>query len=144
MTPTVTDLLNGCILTLATPPRPEDAGLFAGARIRLAAMMNKLVALECADGAAVRVWENAALRALIATARPKHGVPASELEQTADGDYSLRSLDAANAKLRRLLIRLHEAAESSGDAELDRNILKLYREIARRRELYLPPMKPMA
>ena len=48
MTPTVTDLLNGCILTLATPPRPEDAGLFAGARIRLAAMMNKLVALACA------------------------------------------------------------------------------------------------
>jgi hypothetical protein len=52
MTPTVTALLNGCIPTLATPPRPEDAGLFAGARIRLVAMMNRLVALESADGAA--------------------------------------------------------------------------------------------
>jgi hypothetical protein len=139
----VTDLLNGCILTLATPPRPEDAGLFAGARIRLAAMMNRLVALECADGAAVRVWENAALRALIAAAGPRHGVPASELGRTVDGDYSLSSLDAANAKLRRLLIQLHEAAERSGDTELDRQILRLYREIARRRELYLPPVKPV-
>lgn len=144
MTPTVTDLLNGCILTLATPPRPEDAGLFAGARIRLAAMMNKLVALECADGAAVRVWENAVLRATIAAAGPKHGIPASQLEETADGDYSLSALDAANARLRRLLIRLHEAAELAGDTELDREILKLYREIARRRELHLPPVKPMA
>jgi hypothetical protein len=144
MTPTVTDLLNGCILTLATPPRPEDAGLFAGARIRLAAMMNRLVALECADGAAVRVWENTALRALIAAAGPGHGVPASALEETADGDYSLAALDAANAKLRRVLIRLHEAAELSGDNELDRRILKLYREIARRRELHLPPVKPIA
>jgi hypothetical protein len=143
MTPTVTDLLNGCIQTLARPPRPEEAGLFAGARIRLAAMMNRLIALECADGAAVRVWENTALRALIAATGPKHGVPASELEETADGDYSLGSLDTANAKLRRLLIRLHEAAELSGDTELDRQILKLYREIARRRELHLPPVKPI-
>jgi hypothetical protein len=144
MTPTVTDLLNGCILTLATPPRPEDTGLFASARIRLVAMMNRLVALECADGAAARVWENTALRALIAAAGPKHGIPASELEETADGDYSLGALDAANAKLRRLLIPLHEAAELSGNIELDRQILKLYREIARRRELYLPPVKPIA
>ena len=144
MTPTVMDLLNGCIQTLATPPRPEEAGLFAGARIRLAAMMNRLIALECADGAAVRVWENTALRALIAATGPKHGVPASELDETSDGDYSLGSLDTANAKLRRLLIRLHEAAELSDDTELDRQILKLYREIARRRELHLPPVKPIA
>ena len=144
MTPTVTDLLNGCILTLATPPRPEDTGLFAGARIRLVAMMNRLVALECTDGVAVRVWENAALRALIAAAGPKHGIPASELDETTDGDYSLSKLDAANAKLRRLLIRLHEAAELSGDIELDHQILKLYREIARRRELYLPPVRAIA
>ena len=144
MTPTVTDLLNGCILTLATPPRPEDAGLFASARIRLGAMVNRLVALECADAAAVRVWENGTLRELIAADGPGHGVPASELHETTDGDYSLGALDAANAKLRRLLIRLHEAAELSGDTELDRRILKLYREIARRRELQLPPVKPVA
>ncbi len=61
--------------------------------------------------------------------------------ETADGDYSLATLDAANARLRRLVIRLHEAAEQAGDAELDRRILKLYSEMARRRELHLAPVK---
>ena len=144
MTPTVTELLNGCFLTLATPPRPEDAGMFSAARIRLTALVNKLVALECADGAAVRVRENAVLRALIAEAGPKHGVRLGDAAATTDGDYSLSALDAANAGLRRLLINLHEAAELAHDTELDRRILTLYREIARRRELYLAPVKPVA
>lgn len=142
MTPTVPELLNGCVLTLMTPPRAEDAGLFSAARLRLIALVNKLVALESADGTAARVWENAALRALIAEAGPRHGVLPGDAVETADGDYSLVALDAANAELRRLLIRLHEAAEQAGDAELDRRILRLYGEMARRRELHLAPVKP--
>jgi hypothetical protein len=141
MTPTVPELLNGCMLTLMTPPRAEDAGLFSAARLRLIALVNKLVALESADGAAVRVWENAALRTLIAEAGSRHGVLPGDTVETADGDYSLVVLDAANAKLRRLLIRLHEAAEEAGDTELDCRILKLYCETARRRELHLAPVK---
>jgi hypothetical protein len=141
MTPTVPELLNGCMLTLMTPPRAEDAGLFSAARLRLVALVNRLVALESADGAAVRVWENTALRALIAQAEPRHGVLPGDAAETADGDYSLIVLDAANAKLRRLVIRLHEAAEQAGDTDLDRRILKLYGEIARRRELHLAPVK---
>jgi hypothetical protein len=144
MTPTVTELLNGCMLTLTTPPRPEDAGLFSVARLRLIALVNRLVALESADGAAVRVWENAALRALIAEAGPRHGVLPGDAAETADGDYSLAALDAANARLRRLVIRLHEAAEQANDIALDRKILKLYSEMARRRELHLAPVKPVA
>jgi hypothetical protein len=144
MTPTVTELLNGCILTLTTPPRPEDAGQFSAARFRLITLVNRLVALESADGAAVRVWENAALRALITEAGPRHDVPLGDAVEISDGDYSLAVLDAANAKLRRLVIRLHEAAEQAGDTELDRKILRLYCEMARRRELHLPPVKPMA
>lgn len=144
MTPTAVDLLAGCILTLATAPRVEDAGSFAIARVRTVALINKLVAIECADGAAVRVWENAALRSLIAEAAPNYaGLPDAAVE-TSDGDYSLKALDAANATLRKLLINLHEAVELARDTELDRKILKLYREIARRRELYLPPIKPSA
>jgi hypothetical protein len=143
MTPTVTELLNGCMLTLMTPSRAEDAGLFSAARLRLIALVNRLVALESADGAAVRVWENAALRALIAEAGPRHGVFPGDAAETADGDYSLAALDAANARLRRFVIRLHEAAEQAGDAELDRKILKLYCEMARRRELHLAPVKPI-
>jgi hypothetical protein len=144
MTPTVPELLNGCMLTLMTPPRPEDAGLFSAARLRLIALVNKLAALESADGAAVRVWENTALRALIAESGPEHGVLPGDAAETSDGDYSLVVLDAANAKLRRLVIRLHEAAEQTGDTELDRKILKLYCEMARRRELHLAPVEPIS
>jgi hypothetical protein len=140
MTPTAQHLLNACITTLATPPRPEDAGAFAAARIRLVALTNKLAVLETADAAAVRVRENAALRAILIEAGPAHGISAREAAD--DADYSLTALDAANAHLRRLLIRLHEAAELAGDAALDRRILKLYRDMARWRELVLPPVKP--
>jgi len=142
MTPTMIGLLNGSIRSLTTPPRPEDTGLFSAARHRLAAMINKLVALECADAAAIRLWENAALRALIAQAGSRHGVQADD-PGTADEDYSLHALDTTNARLRRQLIRLHETAEQAGDTALDREILSLYREMARRRELDLPPVKPM-
>jgi hypothetical protein len=140
MTPTAQDLLNACIMTLATPPRPEDAGLFAAARLRLVALTNKLAALEAADAAAIRVRENAALRAILAEAGPAHGIAADKLP--GEGDYSIATLDAANAALRRRLIRLHEAAEQASDRALDRKILKLYRDMAGWRELHLPPVKP--
>lgn len=143
MTPTVTELLNGCILALMTPPRPEETGMFSAARIRLTALVNKLVAMECADGTAVRVWENAALRSLIAEAGPRHGMPPGDAMKITDGDYSYGALDAANARLRRLVMRLHEAVEQSRDTEFDRKFLKLYCEMARRRELHLAPMKPV-
>lgn len=140
MTPTAQDLLNACIMTLATPPRPEDAGMFAAARLRLVALTNKLAALEAANAAAIRVRENAALRAIVAEAGPAHGIAADKLP--GDGDYSIATLDTVNAALRRLLIRLHEAAEQASDRALDRKILKLYRDMAGWRELHLPPVKP--
>ena len=142
MTPTSIDLLNGCIKTLAAPPRPEDAGMFAIARLRTVALINRLVAMEAADGTAARVWENAALRSLFAEAAARY--PAAAGAATlGNEDFSLEALDAANAKLRRLLIALHEAVELAGDTALDRTILTLYREIARRRELNLPPVRPV-
>ena len=142
MTPTATDLLAGCIKTLAAPLRPEDAGLFTTARMRTVALLNRLVSLECAQGAAVRVAENAAIRALIAASGPRHAALAEAATAAGDGDYAIETLDAANGKLRRLLIDLHEAAENAGDSDLDRKILKLYCDIAARRELPLPPVKP--
>ena len=144
MTPTVPELLNGCMLTLMTPPRAEDAGLFSAARLRLIALVNKLAALESADGTAVRVWENSVLRTLVAEAGARYDVSLGDATDTSDGDYSLAVLDAANARLRRLVIRLHEAAEQADDIALDRRILKLYGAMARRRELHLAPVKPVA
>jgi hypothetical protein len=144
MTPTVPELLNGCMLTLMTPPRAEDTGLFSAARLRLIALVNKLAALESADGTAVRVSENAALRTLIMEAGARHDISLGDAADTSDGDYSLAVLDAVNAKLRRLVMRLHEAAEQADDIALDRRILKLYGAMARRRELHLAPVKPVA
>lgn len=142
MTPTAADLLAGCIKALAAPIAAEDAGLFMTARTRTVMLLNRLVALECAQGAAVRIAENAAIRTLIAQAGPRYVAIAEALAATSDGDYAIASLDTANAKLRRLLIDLHEAAETAGDRDLDLKILKLYRNIAERRELALPPVKP--
>jgi hypothetical protein len=141
MTPTAADLLAGCIKSLAAPLPAEDAGLFMIARMRTVMLLNRLAALECARGAAVRVAENAAIRTLIAEGGARHAGLA-EAAAAADGDYTIEMLDAANARLRRLLIDLHDAAETAGDRELDRKILKLYRDIAERRELALPPVKP--
>jgi hypothetical protein len=142
MTPTATDLLAGCIQTLAAPPRPEDGGVFLTAKMRTVALINRLVALECASGAAVRVSENAAIRSLLADAGITYAALADAAAAVSDGDYSIEALDAANARLRRLLIELHEAVELASDRQLDRKILKLYRAIADRRELRLPPAKP--
>ena len=141
MTPTAQDLLNACSKALATPTRPEDAGVFAAARARLVALTNHLVELENEDATNVRMRENTALRELIAAAGPAHGIPANEAHDISDGDYSLAVLDAANAGLRRLLIRLHETVEREHHVALDRKILGLYRDMARWRELDLPPVK---
>lgn len=144
MTPTAPELLGGCVVALATPPRPEEMGPFMAGTVGVAAMLDILAAQECASGAAARVWENAAMRALFAEAAGAYdpaldGALASAGE-VGDGDYSLAALDGANAELRRRLIRLHEAVEAARDAGLDRRILALYREMAARRELQLPPM----
>lgn len=141
MTPTAPELLAGCAAALAQPLRPEEAGLFGAARQLTAATINGLVAQECADGAAVRVWENAALRACLAEAAPAYGADFAAAADIGDGDLSLAALDAANARLRLLLIRLHEAVEARGDDRRDGEILKLYRQMSRRRELKLPASK---
>jgi hypothetical protein len=142
MTPTATDLLTGCIKTLTAPLAAEDAGLFLTARMRTVALLNRLAALECAQGAAVRIAENSSIRALMAQAGARYAAFAEAAAATSDGDFAIETLDAANATLRRLLIDLHEAAETARDRDLDRKILKLYRDIAERRELPLPPVKP--
>jgi hypothetical protein len=142
MTPTATDLLTGCIKALTAPLAAEDAGPFLTARMRTVALLNRLAALECAQGAAVRIAENAAIRSLVAQAGARYAALAEIATTIADGNFSIDTLDATNAKLRRLLIELHEAAETAGDRDLDRKILKLYCDIAERRELPLPPVKP--
>jgi hypothetical protein len=142
MTPTAPEVLAGCAAALSKPLQAEDAGVFAAARLSTVAIINHLVAQECADGSAVRTWENAALRALLADAAPAYDAPCSEAAFINDGNLSLAALDEANARLRRLLIRLHEAVEAAADQPMDRRILAFYREMAERRALKLPGVKP--
>ena len=142
MTPTAPELLAGCAAALAAVPNAEDAGLFMATRLRTVATINVLVAQECASGSAVRVWENAALRSLLGEAAARYGEAYADAGLADDGDLSLGALDNANARLRRLLIHLHEAVEAASDYKLDRKILALYREMARRRQLKLPGEKP--
>ena len=142
MTPTAPELLAGCAAALSAVPNAEDAGLYTATRLRTVATINVLVAQECATGAAVRTWENAVLRSLLVEAAAKYGAVCTGAESIDDGDLSLAALDSANARLRRLLIRLHEAVEAAADHKLDRKILATYREMARRRELRLPGEKP--
>jgi hypothetical protein len=142
MTPTAPELLAGCAAALVAVPNAEDGGLFTATRLRTVATINVLVAQECAISSAVRSWENAALRSLLAEAAGTYGAVFAAAATINDGDLSLTALDGANARLRRLLIGLHEAAEDAADHKLDRTILALYREMAHRRELRLPGEKP--
>jgi hypothetical protein len=138
MTPTVAELLMGCAAALAKPMRTEDTGAFADARLQTVAAINLLVAQECTTGVSVRVWENAALRAVLTQAAGAYGAAYDEAVAIDDGDLSLSALDQANLRLRRLLIRLHEAVEAAFDEPMDRKILALYRDMAERRTLTLP------
>src|SRR5213083_2992944 len=115
MTPTVIELLAGCASALSAKSAPEDGGIFLAARMRAVAMLNSLVAQECAVSAKVRVWENAALRSLLIEAGARYGTAFGDARNIGDGDCSLAALDAANAELRRGLIDLHEAAEAAAD-----------------------------
>lgn len=131
MTPTLPDILLGQVAALSASPPPESAGDYMAGRIGVCAMLSLLAAQEAEAGLAVRLWENEAIRSLLADA----GATAP----SAGEDRRWSGLDAENAALRRALIGLHEAAEAAGDAALDRRILEFYAESARRRALHLPP-----
>jgi hypothetical protein len=142
MTPTLPEILNGVVVAIAEPPAPEAAGEFAAGRFGVIAMLSMLAAQEADRGPAAAVWENAAVRELCARSASAYdeglGGVLAQAAAVTDGDGGLTALTAANAALRRALIALHEAAETRGDHALDRELLALYGEMARRRRLELP------
>lgn len=143
MTPTTAELLAGNLRVLSTPPPAESAGDYAGGMVGVTGMISALAAQEAERGAAARVAENAMIRAVFAKAGGYDGALGGRLRAAAgvgDGDLTITSLDAANATLRRTLIALHEAVESTNDAALEREILQLYRAMAEGRRLELPSL----
>lgn len=121
MTPSMPDLLRGNFLCLATPPDPEAAGEFAAGRVTVVALLNLLAAQEWALRGRLDE-ENAEIAALIGEAGAG-GTP-----------------EERNAALRRALTAWHEAVEARGDRESDRAALALYRRMAARWALELPPL----
>ncbi|MBX3478768.1 MAG: hypothetical protein KF842_00055 [Caulobacter sp.] len=137
MTPTVAELLLGNFLALAEPPPPESMGDFMAGRIGVTGMIAMLAAQEAERGAQARLWENAAIRDLLA--RGGAPVPAGAETET---DFSITGLDRVNATLRRALIALHIAVEEKGDTDLDHAILRFYLNSADMRRLDMPPLPP--
>lgn len=129
MTPTLPDILMGQAVALMTPMPPEAGGDYLAGRMGMVAMLAGLAAQEAERGSAARVWENGAIRALLAKAGSAPG--------ERDVDLSWSALDAANAELRLALIRLHEGAEDRNDRALQIEILDLYRQMAAARRLEL-------
>jgi hypothetical protein len=142
VTPALPDMLMGQAMALSAPQPPESAGDYMAGRIGMIAMLAVLAAQEAERGLAARTWENGALIALFERAAPAYdAVLAGDLARAAAEDrtdHGWGALDRANADLRRVLVRLHEAAEDRGDSSLDREILTLYQAMAKARHLDLP------
>ena len=142
MTPTLPDLLTGLTINLSAPQPAEAQGDYMAGRLGLLAMISVLAAQEAERGAAARLWENTAMRALFARSADEAGGDlAQELRAASsetDLDFTWSALDRANAGLRRLLIALHVEVEGRGDTARDREILSLYADMAQCRRLDLP------
>jgi hypothetical protein len=139
MTPSLPDILVGNFLCVADAPPPESAGEYMAGKVAVVALLSLLAAQEAERGVAARVWENAAIRALLVQAAPAYGEPFAAAPAE-DKDLTLAALDASNAVLRRSLIALHEAVEIAGDRPLDHAILRLYGQMAHARRLDMPPL----
>jgi hypothetical protein len=136
MTPSLPDILVGNFLCMIDPPPPEQQGEFMAGKVAVVALLSLLAAQEAERGIAARVAENAAIQAVLSEAAGDYA-----LEAVAGTDeLSLTALDAANARLRQALIRLHEAVEEGGDAARHHAILRLYARMADLRRLDMPPL----
>lgn len=136
MTPSLPDILVGNFMCMIDPGPPEQQGEFLAGKVAVVALLSLLAAQEAERGAAARVTENAAIRAILAEAASDY-----RLDEVAGTDeLTLSALDAANARLREALIRLHEAVEAKGDTARHHAILRLYVKMADLRRLDMPPL----
>jgi hypothetical protein len=138
VTPNVRDVLQGVTVALATPPSPDVGAAYTMGRVGMVGTLVMLAAAEADRAAGDALAENAAIRALFAeaSAYDAEGALASAAAEI-DADLSVPSLDAANARLRRLLIGLHERVEAAGDAQMNRKIVALYVRMAQIRRMAL-------
>jgi hypothetical protein len=138
VTPNVRDVLQGVAVALATPPSPDVGVAYTAGRMGMVGTLAMLAAAEADRAARDAIAENAAIRALFAEAGPYDADGALVAAAgEADADLSVPALDAANARLRRLLVALHEQVEAAGDAAMNRRIVALYVRMAQIRRMAL-------
>jgi hypothetical protein len=119
MKPGVTEILNGAAQTLAMHVAPHlTATPYAIGHVGTIGLMLMLAGQEHERGADLLVQENKALRALFkdAAQSPLSALLRRDLMQASERqDESLRisALEMENARLKDLLIALHEAAEET-------------------------------
>lgn len=138
MTPNVRDVLQGVAVALATPPSPDAGVAYAAGRMGMVGTLAMLAAAEAERAARDAITENADIRALFAEAGAydEAGALAAAAKEV-DKDLSVPALDAANARLRRQLIALHEKVETAEDAAMNRKIVALYVRMAQVRRMSL-------
>jgi hypothetical protein len=128
LTPTLSDILTGNALALASLAEEKGGAEFSGAKVSVVALLSLLAAQDAERAIAVREAENEAIAGLLGISVPDVAEP------------TIAALDAVNADLRRLLIAFHEAAEVRGDVDADRAVLALYRQMAEGRRLVMPQL----
>jgi len=138
MTPNVRDVLQGVAVALATPPSADAGIAYTASRMGMVGALAMMAAGEADRAARDAAAENAEMRTLFsaASAYDADGALAAATKET-DADLSVPALDAANARLRRLLIGLHERVEDAGDAAMNRQIVALYVRMAAIRRMGL-------
>ncbi len=139
MTPSAPEIMLGVAAGLQIPPSPDAGPDYFASRVGLFVMLASLAAQEANTAAGAAITENAMMRTLFKDAAAAYddrlGGALAKAAAEPDPDLTLQALDAANARLRRTLIALHEAVEDVGDAATDRAIIALYARMAAGRRL---------
>ncbi|HYD48013.1 MAG TPA: hypothetical protein VEB21_06690 [Terriglobales bacterium] len=143
MTPSASNALRTLMMTLIGEVAPQVPEGYAQASVHLIGLLQLFAAEELDRAAALRVWENAEIRALLHQATEV--VVDAELVRRlraaaagSDEDLLVSALDVSNAELRRLLIEMHAAVEEiDGEraGELERAIWRFLSAAAVRRAL---------
>jgi len=127
-------VLEGVIAALAEQIAPQVGDAFAAEALRMAGSLVAIVGRAGDDAVAIRVAENAGMRALFARAAGAVGDGAlagrlAEAGASADPGLRISELDGETGRLRRILIELHAWLEEQStpqagalDAEIWRSM----------------------
>ena len=144
MKPTPELVLNQAFGKIAFEMGPALPAGYGQGSAMLIGVQLLLVAQEFNRAAAVRATENAQMREFFASHGSKvESALSAELRAAADSrdsDLMVSTLEQANGTLKKLLIRLQEAAEQTPNHELQGRILAMLQSWAAARQVFLPAM----